>query len=450
MSIKFGIVRGILKCIGFIMGDKYKHSQEYEDNFKYMDTAEKLWWGYKCVIRQPELAEKGKNIEEYFAKQNLEFKAPQSFIKESSLVLNAAGDLNSSPMIQPDNTEHLFDDIEDFYFNGDIICANLETPLYTKAPASGVPQMSFTAPKLNTSPEMFERFARGGKGINFFSTANNHSLDQGEDGLIATLDFLDSKGYPHVGTSRTPEEQRDIPIIEVKGIRVAIISYTYCMNGNDPIEDKEYMTNVVRLNKPDTDITLIQEHIKIANEKEADIVVAMLHWSVEFETYPIENIIKMGHRIMESGVDIILGSHPHVSQPMEKYRFIDPYTKHEKDGFIVYSLGDFVAHEPYTRNSRISTTLKFEISKGKINNRTVTRITDLKIQPIYIGMRKFEDEKTELRLLDYEKLMKQLEIGINKYNFSDKEIKELKRLGNLLYNKLLPRNSSEILVKVKN
>jgi poly-gamma-glutamate synthesis protein (capsule biosynthesis protein) len=348
--------------------------------------------------------------------------------------------------VTPESTVHLWDDIKDFYFSGDIACANLECPLDASKPPSGVPSMCLTAPDLNTSPEMFERFTMGGKGVNFFSTANNHSLDMGEEGLSATLDFLDSKGYMHVGTSRTLNEQSDIPVIEKNGIRIGFISYTYCLNGKDPIPGKEYMTNVLRLNKPDTDISIIKQHVQAAKEKNADIVAAILHWSIEFETYPIENIIKMGHRIMdECDVDIILGGHPHVAQPMEKYLFKDPFTGHQKEGFIVYSLGECVSYNAFSRNSRLALTLKLDIEKGMDSGLPSTRVTGLKVQPVYTWIHTLEDGRCDYRLLDFIKTVEQLKNGQNPYGFNEKQINEFMRLNSLLNDRLLPGKKDNIL-----
>ncbi|WP_372999842.1 CapA family protein [Lutispora sp.] len=445
MKLRYTMLRGLLNIIGFIKGDKYIYSQEYEDNFKYMDLGEKLWWGYKSVVKQIERAEKGKGIEEYFANQNLNFKEGNEFENESRIIISAGGDLSASEMIFPENTLHLWHDVQDFYFNADIVCANLEAPIVPEKPPVGVPGMCLTAPKLNISPQMFERFIDEGKGVNFFSTANNHSLDQGEHGIISTLDFLDSKGYLHVGTARTQEEQNDIPIIEKKGIKTAFISYTYCLNGEDSIPGKEFMVNHLRLNKPETDISLIENHVKLAKEKGADIVVAMLHWSIEFETYPIQNIIDMGHRIMECGVDVILGGHPHVAQPMERYRFYDPYDKREKEGFIIYSLGELVSLNLFSKNSRLALLLKLEISKGMERGLEITKLTGLKVLPIYILYRSLEDGKGDYRVLDFRKTLNTLELGENPHGFSKKDIKELKRLEKLLYERVLPKDSLEIL-----
>ena len=442
---KYSALRAWMYLYGLHKGEKYKYSQEYEDNFKYMDKDEQYWWLYKSIVRQVENAEKGKCIEEFFTNQKLNFLPNEDFKPECALTMTAGGDLLAYDAITPENSKQMWEDVKDFYFNADIIYANLETPLVSDRPLSGVPKMCLTAPKLNTTPKMFEVFTCGGKGVNFFSTANNHSLDQGEEGLVATLDFLDAKGYKHVGTSRTEQERDDIPIIEKNGVKVAFISYTYCLNGADPIPGKEYMTNVIRLNKPDTDISLIEHHVRIAREKGADFVVALLHWSVEFETYPIRNVIHMGHRIMETGVDIILGGHPHVAQPMEKYSYYDPWLKRRKDGFIIYALGELVSVNLFSKNSWLANLLKLELSKGTKNGETVSMITGLKVMPIYTCYREFGKNQSDYRVLDFRKTMAQLHNGENPYRLGRKVKKELYRLEKLLYSKILPKEHAGIL-----
>lgn len=440
MSIKFTLLKAILYLIGIVKGEKYRYSQEYEDNFKYMDINEKLWWGYKSVVKQIERAEKGKGIEAYFANQNLDFKENDDFTAESTMTLSAGGDLSASEMIFPENTEYLWEDIKDFYFDADIVYGNLESPIVESRPPSGVPGICLTAPDLNISPAMFDRFVYRGRGINFFSTANNHSLDQGEDGLRTTLDFLDKRGYPHVGTARTPEEQDDIPIINKNGINIAFLSYTYCLNGKEPIPGKPYLVNELRLNKPDTDISTIKRHAEIARKKGADIVAALLHWSIEFETYPIQNIIDMGHRIIECGVDVILGGHPHVAQPVERYRYYDEKLQLFKEGLIVYSLGELVSLNLFSKNSRLATLVKLEFSKGHISGKSMVKLTDLKILPIFTSYRVFGRKKTDYRVLNLKRTIDMLEQGDNPHNFNEKEKTELYRLYKLFNDCLLPKD----------
>lgn len=88
-------------------------------------------------------------------------------------------------------------------------------------------------PKMNTSEGMMDRFQEDGLGIDYFSTANNHCYDYGEQGLLDTLDCLDRRGALHSGTNRTPAEQEDVLVVERNGIKIALLSYTCDMNGNE-------------------------------------------------------------------------------------------------------------------------------------------------------------------------------------------------------------------------
>jgi len=428
-------------------GDRCRYSRPVEGNFNCLAPGEFDWWKYKYYIRQIEKAEKGKGIERFFRGQDLSFQQDH-FTKESKFTLTAGGDLLPGSEITPATAEHLWDDVKDFYFSADAVYANLETPFAISQTVGNAPKSGITdAPKLNGTAEMFERFVNGGKGITFFSTANNHCLDAGESGLIETLDFLDARGYPYVGTARTMEERDDIPIIEKNGIKIAFVAYTFSLNGKETSQGKEYMANYIRLNKPDTDISLIRQHVLSARHKGADIVIASLHWSLEFESYPIENVIRMGHRILEeTGVDVILGNHAHVIQPLEKYRFTDPVSGEEKDGLIAYSLGNLVS-DFNTKNCRTSLLLKIGFAKGIQNGKQKTVINSLFLEPIYT-LKQYEfGHCTDFRLLDFLKLTAELKAGNNRFGVSRQEQKEIFRLERLFY-QLLPEKQKTVTERV--
>lgn len=418
--------------------NKFEYSQESEGNAEFMSFPEKLWWGSKYFYHPVEKAEKGKNIEEYFARQKFDFSLPGGFQTNSQAILTAGGDILASHHIKTDNTSGLWDESADFLFNADICCANLETPVVPSVSPSYVPKNIVKAPALNNTPEVFDKFYQGNKGVNFFSTANNHCLDMGEAGLLETLTFLDEKGCPHVGTAASAPERDDFPVIEKKGIRIAFLSYTFSTNGKPVPAGKDYLANYIRLNKPDCDISLIEKHIRIAKtERQADLIVACLHWSLEFESYPIQNVIDMGHKLMSLGIDVIIGNHPHGVQPMEKYTFLDPFSLVKKQGLIIYALGDFISCHNYIPNSRLNNLARINIIKGSIGQKQVALISDLKIRPMYIYS-KMEGEKcTDFRLLNFAKLIGELDKSKNNLKLDEVTIKEIKRLDKLR-NKLLP------------
>ncbi|MDF2671779.1 MAG: CapA family protein [Clostridiales bacterium] len=436
------------RIIGVLKGDKYRYSQPVQGDFNDLQPGEFDWWKYKYYIRQIEQAEKGKHIEEFFAKQNLDFSLPEGFVAKGTFKMTAGGDLLSGDQITTETTKHLWDDIAHFYFeNTDRVYANLETPIAASQPVKNAPRSVNETPQLNGTEGMLDRYLNNGRGINFFSTANNHCFNQGEKGLIETLELLDKKGALQVGTARTSEEQDNIPIIEKNGLRIAYIAYTFTLNGDKVPEGKEYMVNHVHLNNPNEDLTLIKRHVAIAREGKADMVIAFLHWSLEFESYPIENIIKMGHRILEEcGVDIIIGNHAHVIQPLEGYNFTDPFSGEKKSGLIAYSLGNLVA-DFNTDNSLLSILLRIQMTKGTLNGLEKTVISGLEVLPFYTFKECRDGVFKEIRLLDFLNLLEQLQKGVTPYAFTKEQIKELYRLKKLFY-KLMP-NSIEQVVQTK-
>lgn len=426
------------RLLGAIKGDLYKYSQPVQGDFNDLQPGEFDWWKYKYYIRQIEYGEKGKHIEEFFAKQNMDFSLPKDFETHGTFTMTAGGDLLTGDQLTVETTKHLWDDIRPFYFeNTDIVYANLETPIAASQPVRNAPRSVNETPKLNGTEGMLNRYLCNGNGINFFSTANNHCLNQGEEGLIETLELLDKKGIPQVGTARTKEEQADIPVIEKNGVRVAYIAYTFTLNGDKAPAGKEYMVNHIRLNNPGEDLSLIKRHVSIAHERKANVIVAFLHWSLEFEAYPIENIIKMGHRVLEEcGVDIIIGNHAHVIQPLERYEFTDPISIEKKNGLIAYSLGNLVA-DFNTANSLLSILLRIQITKGIQNGKEKTVISGLEVRPFYTLKEYRNGVIKNIRLLDFLNLLEQLAGDINYYGLTNRQVRELKRLEKLFF-KLMP------------
>jgi poly-gamma-glutamate capsule biosynthesis protein CapA/YwtB (metallophosphatase superfamily) len=431
------IVKTLIGIYARLHKEEFKYPLQIEENLEHFSLRELMWTGYKMLLKHPiEWGEKEKHLEEYFAAQDLEFPLAEGFTESSELSLSAGGDLLSSRDANLSNTTKLWDEAEDFLFSADICCANLETPVVPTRAATFLPVKMSTKIALNNSPEMFDVFWRGGSGVNVFSTANNHSLDMGEDGLMETLEFLNKKGCTHVGTSASDAERENFPIIEKNGVRVAFLSYTYALNGKKRPEGKDYLVNYIRLNKPDSDLSMIARHVRKAKlEKGADIVIACLHWSVEFESYPLKSLIETGHKIMDMGVDVIIGNHAHGIQPLEKYTYIDPFSGLKKEGLIAYALGDLLSctekDEECTPNARINDLLRLKISKGSLNGSPAAIISDLKIRPMYFRTKMENGFCTDYRLLNLKKLLVELDMGINRTNLSKAEITEAQRLGSL-------------------
>lgn len=405
---------------------------------------EKIKWIYRYWFNQLEVAEKGSGIEDYFRRQVLAFPLPAEFEETARASLSGGGDLLAVDVLTEANMTELFDDVKDFYFSADIICANLESTVYSEAPL-GRNQMTGQAAKMNIWEGTFQCFYDGGSGINFYTTANNHSLDYGQEGLLATLDVLGKYGVYHCGTNRTKEEQNDVLIIEKNGIKIAMLAYTMDLNGYEPEED--YIVNEVRFNDEVCDIAMVERHVARAKEKGADIIIANCHWGWEFEMYPHKNVMEVGHRIIELGVDVILGNHPHVAQPMEKYTY-DKDGK-ENRGLIVYACGDFVAYHPKSQNSRLSYIVKFDIVKGIENGADATYITDLKVLPVYMLNEQLEGDSYNCRMLKFSHVLTDMgDDGAYRYGLTALEREQLPHLAEMvLRRQILPENYEGLLAE---
>lgn len=374
------LVRLTLRLWGLTQGRSVRWSREVEGDAGRMDRSEKLWWGYKYFVRAVEHAAPGSGIEEHFAGQDLTFPAPAGFVPRTSAVLVAGGDLLSSEHVRPATTAHLFDDVAAELAGADLAIANLETPVAPSLPTGNPPRGIFAAPPLNTSLEMLRVLtgADGGPGFRFFSTANNHALDQGVAGAHETLDVLDAEGCGHVGTARTPAEQADVPVLDLNGISVAVLSWTFSLNGREVPAGHEHVANVLRLNAETCDLEPIARQVRLARERGADLVVACLHWSLEFESYPTRRLMDRAREVVGLGVDVVIGNHPHVVQPLERVDVVDAGTGRTRSGLVAYALGDLTSYHATVPNSMLATVLRIPVEKGTLDGVDVTRVAGVR------------------------------------------------------------------------
>jgi poly-gamma-glutamate synthesis protein (capsule biosynthesis protein) len=186
-------------------------------------------------------------------------------------------------------------------------------------------------------------------GFDILSTANNHSLDTRKAGVIRTVEQIKARGMDTIGTYVEKPETR-VLIKDVKGIKFAFLSYTEMLNGLESTmtpSDLDSMINVINETK-------ILEDIAYANSKNADIIIAYLHWGDEYARVQAARQEILAEKLISEGVDIILGSHPHVIQPAQKLEYMGE-TK-----FVAYSMGNFLSNQrvetlvPYGMTEEIS------------------------------------------------------------------------------------------------
>lgn len=285
---------------------------------------------------------------------------------------------------------YVYDDIRSYTEASDITISSLETTFagedrgYSNYPTFNTPDSLATALK--------------GIGIDIISTAGNHALDYGYSGLCRSIDVLNNAGLSHLGTYKSAEEQEQILIKDVKGVKIAFINYTYGTNGIPVPSGKEYCVNLI-------DKELIKKQIAQAKEAKVDMIVACMHWGTEYRTTANSEQKELADFLFKNGVDVIIGNHPHVLEPMEK-RTVTLDDGTIKDCFVVYALGNFTAdqREEITRDSAILNLTITKNSDGKIS------IDKVNYVPIYMYKNKNISTK-KFKILDIEKTISEYESG---------------------------------------
>lgn len=227
----------------------------------------------------------------------------------------------------------------------DIFMVNQEFPFTERGTQAADKQYTFRLPhdRLHLMNEM---------GIDIVTLANNHILDFGPEGITDSIAALNEAGIQYVGAGENLDEAKKLQIIEVGGKKIGFLgasrvymAASWAAGENHPGVFSTY------------DPTLPLEEIKRADEL-VDYLVVYVHWGVERETIPKEYQRVMGQQYIDAGADFVIGSHPHVLQPLEYY----------KDKPIMYSLGNFVF------GSTIPSTEMLKIVIGVDDSVTVTEI----------------------------------------------------------------------------
>ena len=308
---------------------------------------------------------------------------------------------------------YVFEDIQTYIQSADISIGSLETTF------AGKDRGYSNYPTFN-SPEQLA-YDLSEMGLDVLSTAGNHALDKGFSGLSNTLDVLDDANISHSGTYRSQEDRDSVLIEDVKGVKVAILSYTYGTNGIPVPSDKEFCVNLI-------DKDLIKKDIENAKSQNADVIISCMHWGIEYQTTPNDEQEDLANFLFENGVDIILGNHPHVLQPMEK-RSVTLADGTVKDCFVVYALGNFICDQN-SENTRNSIILNLDITKNPDGKISIDKVDYV---PIYM----YKNSNLNIRkmkLLDIEKSISDYENGVDTsissstYNLLKDELENIKEI----------------------
>lgn len=203
----------------------------------------------------------------------------------------------------------------------DVAICHMETPV---APPGG-PYSSY--PSFSVPPEITQALAA--TGYDACTTASNHTYDRGAEGVDRTLDALDASGIHHAGSARTPQEAATTMLLDVDGVGVALLSYTYGFNGIPAPGGETWRSNLI-------DEARISADARAARQRGAEVVVVALHWGDEYRHEPNAQQRALAPSLIRSAdIDLLLGHHAHVVQPIEAV-----------DGeWIVYGMGNLVSNQ---------------------------------------------------------------------------------------------------------
>ena len=199
-------------------------------------------------------------------------------------------------------------------------------------------------------------------GFNIVSLATNHTMDRGEKAIISSRDYWNKqKDVYSVGSYTSYEEKKEIEnkIYEKNGIKYAILNYTYGTNGIKVPTDKRYLVNVWDIYNYENYKEVVKKDIANLRDK-VDILMVAMHWGVEYTHIPTDLQKETAKFLADNDVDIIIGTHPHVIEPIS---FID-------DTLVIYSLGNFISAQ--TSNSCVN----YKCSIGLLTSLKITKEED--------------------------------------------------------------------------
>jgi poly-gamma-glutamate synthesis protein (capsule biosynthesis protein) len=279
------------------------------------------------------------------------------------------------------NYDHFFTEVQPILSAGDWVIGNLETTLageaakYTGYPLFNAPDTLADAIKL--------------AGFNILTTANNHSLDRREAGVLKTLENIRQRGLKPVGTNASAEEAQEILVVEKNDISMAFLAYTYSTNGIPIPKGKDYLVALIDEDKMIADINQ-------AEQLGVDVITVALHFGSEYQRQPNQQQKELVKTLVAAGADIILGSHPHVVQPYEVFEIEE--MGEVRKAVAIYSMGNFVSNQ---RDDYKDLGVIFTVQLTKQFPDETVEITTVDGIPTWVH-RYWENNKYQFRILPIE------------------------------------------------
>ena len=220
----------------------------------------------------------------------------------------------------------LYQDVAPLIEAADVAFVNQEAPM------SGAPPTSY--PSFNSPQEAGRDLIK--LGFDVINLANNHILDKGSAAVLSTLAYLDTLDCAVIGAHATSEARQTPVILERNGITAGFLGYTYGTNGIKLPKDKPDLVSLIECEAMKREITALRS--------QCDFLIVSMHWGTEYQLSPTAEQEELAQLLADWHVDVIIGTHPHVTQPAQWLTASDGSHR----TFVVYSLGNFISSQSRT------------------------------------------------------------------------------------------------------
>lgn len=346
----------------------------------------------------------------------------------STATVSATGDmLMHMPCIRPaqtgDNTYDFtpyFTHLQDYIMRADYAVANLETTL--AGLDNGYEYHGY--PDFNCPDDIV--YSLQDVGFDMLLTANNHCYDTSSVGYHRTQQVLKEAGMDYTGTFSGEEDAKYL-VKDINGIKIGMICYTYedasdpntvAPNGRPLTNADKGLINAFHTDHLDTFYEEMEDHIAAMETDGAEAVVLYIHWGVEYQLKQNATQEKIAQKMCDLGVDVIVGGHPHVIQPME---LLTSTTDPEHKTVCLYSTGNTMSNQrlgniSYVKTAHTEDGILFTFSFAKYSDGTV-RVEDVELLPLWINL--YTNSATGKKVYDVLPLDKQIEDWKTQLNLTD-------------------------------
>ena len=324
-----------------------------------------------------------------------------SVVKEASFTLSAIGDLlMHMPVVNACATngeydfESVFRYLSDYIQAADYAATNLETTLSGADYVSDEGKVGYSGyPQFNCPDSIIDGVKNAG--FDMVLTANNHTYDTRTIGLTRTVEVIRNKGLAYLG-SKADASESNFVIVEENGIRLALACYTYednadpqieAPNGHEMTPEDALLLNTFDYSNLEQFYQEIAESMTLADAGNADAFVLFIHWGDEYQTVHNDTQKQIAQKMCDLGVDVIIGGHPHVVQPVE---LLTSTTNEDQKTVCLYSMGNAVSNQRLGNISYVSTAhtedgAMFSVTFSRYSDGTVI-LEDAQVLPLWVNL----------------------------------------------------------------